>query len=150
MLNFVERTIGIVIAMLGIAFLVALAFSKTLLPDLPFWVVAAPFAGCYGLAILCCIVTDLLLAFITHKARLQALCFGFSFKPFDWRGGDVSHLRKPGGVLWAFGPFRLAWRTKCAPTPIWYGIDLAGMPPKLPGFNCRDFLNAGRTDWGQS
>jgi hypothetical protein len=50
-----------------------------------------------------------------HRASLMALCLGVSIKPFDWKIGNGSHLRSPGGRLYAFGPLRLAWRIVPAP-----------------------------------
>jgi hypothetical protein len=114
--SFFEKAWWTMIWALFAAFLILLAISRTIYPisDL---VVGAPLVLAYTLFAIGCIIGQLELALIKHEARLQALCLGFSLKPFDWRLGNLSHLRRPGGAMWAFGPLRMAWRLNAPPAP---------------------------------
>lgn len=101
--------------LLFVAFAVLMLVDAVLWP-LPQMVVAAPMAA---------IIVLWFAAMVAHQVataltdpRLKALCFGASIKPFDWRLGDLSGERRPGGHLVAFGPLRFAWRIAPAPNPV--------------------------------
>jgi hypothetical protein len=98
------------IVALLVAFAVLSVLRVVLLPQIPVWLPLSLAGAGYVLLFFACAVDELHLLWIAHAERLQALCVGFSLKLFDWRLGDLSHLRRPGGALFALGPVRLAWR----------------------------------------
>jgi hypothetical protein len=99
-----------VIVTLFAAFVILCLLRVTVLPKIPAAWPLTSVVVAYAMLLVACGLDELLLLWIAHADRMKALCVGFSLKLFDWRLGDLSHLRRPGGALIALGPLRLAWR----------------------------------------
>jgi hypothetical protein len=128
---------------LFVAFIVLGLFSQVLWP-LPELMVLAPAAAALALWAVAMVFEGALWAIHMLGAlrqSLPALCLGVSLKPFDWRLGDESHLRRPGGRLVALGPFRLAWRL--SPIPMTRAEPVTGKAAGIIPFAPFDEIGCG-------
>lgn len=128
-----------------------LVLVSTFVVRLPVLTVAAPAIAAALFWALAALVesimwTDHTPKLVRMRAWLAALCIGVSVKPFSWGLGDESHLRRPGGGLFAFGPLRLAWRF----TPVESALEMivydAMEQAHRAGLRCCDNCHAARRD----